>query len=458
MYKCNFQISKTLLLFMAMFSLGGCGGDTTAPNVGESNVRFTVLQSLYRPDAVADVAVSIYNTDNRTIKSTVTTGADGVADFGLQPGNQVSVTLAYVKQSGQNVVRTLLDIDSGDYTFYLDDSRMPCSNKNITINLTNVNVTDVEVGKNVSVTFGNQFGDSLNTFTPGTGQTFSKTRNFCLDTNNLDQTLVVFHTTSNENGFYTPDEFLTMTVDLTAAAPTINADFSALVNYTNISSLLSTPASLKVELEFYTPDLHHFINGYGTSGALVMGQDLSTLADRYIVEVSDQLVNTGDNMVTEYTRYGYDAFPGADIAIDRFPGAISSVSYNEGSSVLSYQGTGAVNADYVEFVISDYEYNGLIATTWEKDSWTITAPTSYTQLPLMELPPLAANWFDYTNLFNWNLRRNIDYGVRLVDLDGVTDYNSAINTRMRVIDGARENSKVRWVENMMYANDPAGGV
>lgn len=112
--------------------LAGCNDSSDSSNDSDNNgtneLNITVLDDPLTDNPLAGTYVSPYNSDKQSISRTITTGADGIANFG-DVSSSITVTIAY-EDNGQKAreIPTIYDAKPGNYTVFMKD--IGCASQN----------------------------------------------------------------------------------------------------------------------------------------------------------------------------------------------------------------------------------------------------------------------------------------------------------------------------------------
>ncbi len=109
---------------------GADGGDNSGDGGGSGSLRFTILDDTDTRNPLEGAVVSVYEDDNKTILQTITTGADGVADFGSsasgnaalrRSGGRFSASIAY-EGPDELLIQTEIDLPEDNYVLFMLDT------------------------------------------------------------------------------------------------------------------------------------------------------------------------------------------------------------------------------------------------------------------------------------------------------------------------------------------------
>ncbi len=465
-----FQIKQlvNILLLALLFACGG-GGNTPAPEPAPpapppptAVFKVTVMDNATNRSPVAGVTVAIYNNDNKTIKSSVLTGNDGVADFGPQASDRLTVTVGYLKADNLRVIRTMMGVVTKEYELFTNDKTVSngCITKDVSISVTGLpsagtKTVLADFGYNVSRPYEDRFPywqeDKDNLYIGSADESATTVNNATQSAKAVCPARypggiasVLVRSLGNNQGVVTR----LVDIDLNAESPSAVVDFStgamqaASLNWStsgfNTLRLRAYAVSDSAEYEIAQTGADY--NSGGAASGSGWRVSSSVPAESYVIDAySDTTLSTAlvestihsenikvTDMHERWTREGYAVVPDS-VNLDYSNVVISAFTYTPALKSMSYKSSSSPLASYVNFKIRKG------AKVEIGVQWDIMANVGTKEIVLMDLPSPMSDWLyttDLNDLDNMNQANDLDYGVSVVNLDSVSSYDDFIANYM----------------------------
>lgn len=388
------------------------GGETTqniaivyagATPSGDS-LSFVFKDNIRNDQAVADVVVALYNTDNTTIARTLTSGADGVVDFGDVGHSRATFTIAYESDEGlgDRYIETFMEMQVADNIVYYtegDDFDIDLFS-GTQIATVNYSFSDVPANAGATAVQPNGFGSIDLSTDPGPLVDQSVLDSFLQDDGQMSMLALSFSAINplilNSYGFLLDQTIVDgSTYDFTLNRTPVTTGWTTqpatdLYSVTVSGFRRGIWYGLGGESIFSNPSI-------GDSGSLLVPTEFPV--DYYWVFASVE----GDSSGVDITKR-YDTLPqSVEVPIPDY--SFSDVVFNDANGTLSWTLSGTTSRDLAEVYIEAFEQELPI-------EWTIVMAPDATSWQLMELPAPANTWIDTATLDNV-----IDVGVEVVDFD-----------------------------------------
>jgi len=405
----------------------GRGGETSEQqiivyggSVGGTSLKIVVKDDPVSNQPVSGVYAVLHASDNKTVEETLTTGTDGVADFGNIGRSTASFSIAFEKttgvqneQSTQRQIETFVDVKVGDIVYYTDpnnedEHHFVCDTPTATVDVTLQNVPQTVSYGVISPISQYYYAQGNSTITdapicPGHIQTDGKL-----------SLLATGSTSENVANSYTflTDQTVTDGAVYTLPGPNDTSGWrTPLVSTWNVDPITQEIISIYVTGQrkgvWYEQigNWYDYSNG-ASSGTIPLINEFPV--DSYWVMASSDESANGTIL---WTRKKYDQLPTL-LIIPMGNYSIDPLNYDEASETLSWSVSGSSEKD---------------AYTIELTAETGTWPNSAQTMWIVVLSPTATSWtaFDLpTPLDGWISADTISYGsFNVVDFDIVTGFD-----------------------------------
>ncbi|MDX1811379.1 MAG: hypothetical protein R3240_05495, partial [Gammaproteobacteria bacterium] len=355
---------------------------------------------------VSGIIVALYNTDNQTIATTKTSGADGIVDFGVIGRSRASFTIVYEMpgNNGERIVESFVDLPVADNIVYYQENELD-SNFDLGTTVANVNYTLSAVPANPGLA---QIQPSYAwwSYPSNTGLLTNRPiYESNLQTNGKLSLLAMINSADNTGQKIGYGFLLDQTV-------TEGATFDIPLNRLPVTT--GWTAQPATDLSYV--DILGFRGGVAYS--LADTPDYSSGNN----QVSPTLQVPVEFPVDYYAVYGgvenTSTERGSEKRYTTLPQTVtipipdynfSNVTLNKTSGMLSWNLTGSTAKDVIDIEFVTY------GELERRTSWSIHISPVSTSLQLMTLPAPANSWFDTTTFNNLS-----EADIQVMDFDFVS--------------------------------------
>jgi len=371
-----------------------------------NSLSFIFKDDIRSDQPVAGVVVALYNTDNRTIAQTLTSGADGIVDFGDIGRSRASFTFVYESAGGfsDRFIDTFVNMVVADDIVYYKDDEFDFDTESGAAVAT-VNYTLSAVPTNAGLTRIDP-GNAWWSFPSNTGQlTNQSVLDTYLQDNGKLSSLALVNSASDTNLLIGYGFLLDQTV-------TEGATYDIALNRTPVTIGWTTQPATNlsyVDIEGYRDRIYYSLADTPEFGGVVLS-DSGTLQVPTEFPVDYYWVFGGaeDNVSGIGSEKRYTTLP-QSVALPIPDYSFSNVTFNSTTSTLSWTISGSTPRDLISIEMDAF-------SELEREiEWSILMAPSATSVQLMELPAPASSWINTTTLDNVT-----EASIAVVDVDFVS--------------------------------------
>jgi len=370
-----------------------------------NSLSFIFKDDFKNDNPLSGVVVALYDTDNRTIAQTKTSGADGIADFGDIGRSRASFTVVYESTGdfGERSIETFVEMQVADNIVYYTEGDDFDDDSGSTV--ATVNYTFSAVPENAVLAIVDPGGSWYN-FQSSIGINQNVLDSYLQDDGKLSLLANAYN--SFNNGLVIGYGFL---LDQTV---TDGATYDIALNRIPVTTGWTTQPTTNlahIDIEGSRGSINYSLAeaesfdtaGLGDSGTL---QVLSEFPVDYYW-VSGETGTDGDVSGVESDKR-YTTLP-QSVVLPIPDYSFSNVVFNDATRTLNWSVSGSTSRDLVNIWMEGFDQMENYV------NWSIVMAPSATSWQLMELPAPANTWIDTATL------GNISYAnIEVIDVDFVT--------------------------------------
>ena len=381
----------------------GKGGETDqeiaivyAGATSGDSLSFIFKDDYRREQPVVGVVVALYDTDNMTIAETLTSGVDGMVDFGDIGRDRASFTVVYESEDGSGrFIDTFMEVEVFDDILYYTEEEggsyydYPVGTPVATVDYSLSDVPGTDAGV-ANIEPGLAWWNFSNNYGQFTGQAIYE--DYLQDDGNLSP-LATLNSASNYGLPIAYGFLLNQTV-------TDGASYDIALNRTPVVTGWNTQPATTLNWLEITAERSGVVydlwssgnNNYSAledSGSLLLQTEFPV--DNYWV-----LAEAGNNTSGSSSDKRYNTLPQTlELPIPDY--SFSNVTFDDVAGEISWEVSGTTPRDFVGIALAGYSPQEELVT------WSVIMDPSVTTWRVMALPSPADTWLDTTawqNLFS----------------------------------------------------------